>query len=249
MATTQKTPVWKGTKEIAEQPGYPRIKVDSNGTSITRRYEGAFEKIQAEITSARIATGKAMPNLGAGYSSVRIRTFESWPAEGDSGVLIVQMDDFADGGSSSSGSTVGAASYEDDWVVLEKSIERHPRYADVSDADIIIIREAVENPVSGQSPFLTDTAAIELYTKLLRGQDSYTLYSPIVRSTTPYDGPPPQGKAGQLENPPGNAPADWDWRKTAYRRQKPGSQSAWDLVEEWTGADQWDPDIYGSQAE
>jgi len=242
MATTQKTPVWKGTKEIAEQPGYPRIKVDSNGTSITRRYEGAFEKIQAEITSARIATGKAMPNLGAGYSSVRIRTFESWPAEGDSGVLIVQMDDY----STSTGGEdddVDNSTLEIDWVQLEKSITEHPYYADITDSQWEQIKDAV-NDKDAPKEWEDGSKAEGAYNRLKRGVEGYLVFAPVVRRTTPLKLAPTTQTAGTREDPPESPSGDWEFLKTADRLVSPGQSSPFDRVEEWTGADAWDPILY-----
>jgi hypothetical protein len=47
-----------------------------------------------------------------------------------------------------------------------------------------------------------------------------------------------------LETPPEPYPADYEYMKTADTRRKTGRQ--YERVEEWTGAEEWDEDIYAA---
>lgn len=243
-----KTPVWKGNKDLIEQPGSPDWQFDVIGTRILRRYEGPYAKIKAEIDAGRIARGAVMADLGDGYVNYPIKSFRFVATgEGDVGRLTITLDNYS-AGAGTVGTNRGESTYEEDWQVLEKPIESHPRYASLLDSALDTIREAIENneslpASSGEGAALAE----ELYKKLLRGQTSYTLYNPVIRITTPYSAKPPKGEAGNLVEAPKDAPSGWKWRRTAYRRVRPGQNSDWDLVEEITGADEWDLEIYGNQ--
>ena len=137
---------------------------------------------------------------------------------------------------------------EEDWVVIDKPIETSPLFDDLSDAEIQSLNKAIAENETPTIGFAEDSTMHKLYKRLLRGQTSYTLYAPLVRKTTPYDTKPPEGDAGSITDAPSGAPTSWKWRKTAYRRVRPGQNSAWDLVEEWTGADEWDDEVYSGNS-
>ena len=239
---TQKEPVWKGSKALTEIPGSPDWNIDENGTSVTLQYEGPYDLIKLDIDAGKIDYGKTVTGLNEKLLIKKIRLVLT--GEGDVGRLTLRLDDYTPGAGTVSIGERAGATYEDDWIELEKAIETHPRYEDLSDSEIRDVKKAID-----EGTIYNGTAlAVELYEKLLRGQTAYTLYAPVIRVTTPYEVAPPNGKAGAIEEPPGDIhPEDWEWRKTAYRRVKPGSLGAWDLVEEWTGAESIDEDIYGDQ--
>ena len=80
------------------------------------------------------------------------------------------------------------------------------------------------------------------------------VFSPVARKTTNSEKPAVKafgavgGRAGKIDNPPSKLLAmvagAWKWLKTedrAVERSGGGSQH----VEAWTGADEWDEDLYG----
>lgn len=134
---------------------------------------------------------------------------------------------------------VGTAEVE--WVELRKKIETHPRYAEVTDDDMRAVRAAVADPESGEPD--VGARALELYKKLLRGQTEYSIGSPVARLTTPLAKDDlTAGGTWFREAPPFAHPDGYEWMKTVDQRRKTGRQ--YDRVEEWTGAEDWDADIY-----
>lgn len=248
MSTPIKAPVWKGSQDLFEQPGYPRWSVDGNGTRIERRYEGPYEKVQAELSSGRAARGKIMPDLGAGAANFPIKTINYFPDEGGSGILSITLDNYSGPAKTFLDGKEGEPSYEEEWVELEKHVSTHPYLSELSDEDIAETVAAAENNEDfGALSASGSEEAAWLYKEVKSGRESYTLYVPVIRATTPYSILPPKGRAGQIEDPPSEAkaPDGWAWRKTAHRRMDPGQNSRYELVEEWTGAEEWDDIRYG----
>lgn len=131
---------------------------------------------------------------------------------------------------------------EVEWIELRKKLEEHPFFETVSDADRRKIAEAIANPNPSQSPALTETKAIALYTKLLRGQTEYSIAVPVVRRTNTRPSNLTAGNAWHRDNPPISIPGGWVFMKTANRISQTGR--SFNRVEEWTGAKEIDEDIY-----
>lgn len=246
MTTKQKTPIWKGSTEIFEQPGYPLWQTSSEGTEIERRFEGPYEKILAEVDSGRIVRGTSMTDLGANASNYVIDRFRFYPEEGASGVLVVILNDYVnnddDGGNGSGNETT-----EVEWVQLEKSISEHPAFTDALTEDAIatIIKAAENNEALPATNGQGETATLALYNRVRAGVTSYIVYAPVIRRTSALTSAPSSSNAGGRENPPGGlVSGDWEWLKTADRVVSPGQNSDYEQIEEWTGADVWDPVLY-----
>lgn len=130
---------------------------------------------------------------------------------------------------------------EIEWVELRKKLETHPFFEGVSDEDRVKIKQAIDNPDPGQSPALSGMA-LELYLKLLRGQTEYSMAVPVVRRTTHRPSSTNAQGAWFRDSPPVSVPGGWEWLKTANRITTAGRDV--NRVEEWTGAEEWDTDIY-----
>lgn len=137
-------------------------------------------------------------------------------------------------------------SVEVEWIELRKKIETHPRYNDLTDDDLRTIRAAVADPEAGQPESLGEAGkelALELYKKLLRGQTEYSIGAPVARRTTPMRRDDlSAGATWFLQDPPFQHPSGYQWMKTLDTRRRTGR--AYERIEEWTGAEEWDPDIY-----
>lgn len=82
--------------------------------------------------------------------------------------------------------------------------------------------------------------------KILRGVEGYNIYAPIVKKTTTYSRQPTPGTAGfRQEDVPVTVdiPDGYEWLKTACRDTQ-NQDKTWQRSEEWTGADEWDADLY-----
>lgn len=103
---------------------------------------------------------------------------------------------------------------------------------------------------------LTGTT-LKLAHKIMKGVANYSIYAPVVTKTTQWDSPPPLENYGKVEAPTvrtgwtviGGTP-NWAgkanyWVKTACR-STPNGDGTYSLIEQWTGMDEVDGDLYGA---
>lgn len=157
------------------------------------------------------------------------------PTEAGEGRLTIT---YAQAPQSASGNN---AIIEVTWAELRKKVEEHPRYADLSQADLNRIHAEVADPNPDRSPIFTDSKAQELYLKLISGTTEYSIGAPVVRRTTTNPTSLSAGGAWVRSTPPA-APSGYQWLKTADDIRRQGSD--WQRVEEWTGAKEWDANLY-----
>jgi hypothetical protein len=85
--------------------------------------------------------------------------------------------------------------------------------------------------------------------KIIKGGEGYNVYAPIIRKTTTFSKQPTPGNAGFIV---ASVPVDvdipdgYEWLKTACRDTQ-NQDKSWQRSEEYTGADEWDPDLYPSE--
>lgn len=85
----------------------------------------------------------------------------------------------------------------------------------------------------------------ELAKKFFSGIESYIVGAPVARKTTRSYYTPAVGSLGAIGAPAGfGLPSGYQWLKTADRAVRQGHRGKWERVEEWTGADKWDADLY-----
>lgn len=128
----------------------------------------------------------------------------------------------------------------------EEPIETHPMFANVSQEDLITIREAINNPVPNQSPALTDSAAISLYTKLLRGQTSYKRFGVLFRRVRVSRSKPSAVGVGKIRNAPGGPTLNSgeNYLRSGLTWRRTGNIYQWSDEYISSGAGGWDPDLY-----
>lgn len=89
----------------------------------------------------------------------------------------------------------------------------------------------------------------------MKGVANYSIYAPVITKTTQWDSPPPLENYGKVETPTvrsgwsviGGTP-EWAgkancWVKTACR-STPNGDGTYSLIEQWTGMDEVDGDLY-----
>ncbi len=228
---------WIGSSRIHEQPGSPRVVNTAQGNKTTRIYRGPFSALL-----------NAQPNLGQTIdgSVGMVESVEIVPdgagMDGPGTMTIVLAND--------------QATYEIEASTLEKPLEKHPLYRpggdkELSDDDLdkIAAWRTANNSAERKALFTAlTTNAKHFVNKLRRGQESYIVPAPIARRTTrSFQQPSPEqtGKRGTPGNFPG-LPGGYVWLKTADRAVLQGIRGSWERIEEWTGADEWDTDIYPS---
>ena len=103
--------------------------------------------------------------------------------------------------------------------------------------------------VDGENTYDLTGGAANVADLLMRGVESYLVYSPVVRvQTTTSAAPKDVGKdAGKRCAPPADALAmlagTWEWLKTGDTATK-DAEGNYTRSEEWTGADAWEPLLY-----
>lgn len=157
------------------------------------------------------------------------------PADADTGTLTIVTETAPPG---SDGGTGEPPSTEVEWVELRKKLEANAYFASLTSKQISDAKAWVEDTSKTKPTGL----ALELADKLARGQTEYSIAAPVIRRTTNSPTSLTSGGAWQRSTPPVSPGGSWSYLKTADRVSKQGLK--YQRVEEWTGAEEWDTDIY-----
>ena len=237
------TPTTIGKTTLTEIPGSPRIE-EAETDRIVRTFEGP--KAAVDAYRASIAIGAALVGSPGG---MLVENIVRAATETD-GVWRIQV--------TLTGNTtisLGTAPYEEvlerEWVAVAKDLRYHPIYMpggakELNDAARRAIDTALRD--GGTPPFDPTSNAGHLYTRLLRGQDVWEEFAPVIRRTSYRNQPSSNSQAGKIEALPSGAPApsgSWTYRKSVDREVRRG-RGAWERHEEWQGAEFWDTDIIGT---
>ena len=246
-----------GDLDVLELPDSPHWSFDQI-VKCTRTFKGAYD----DLLSAVPVRGSTMTGFATGMF---VLNSDLQRNPGNRGTLTVNL------AGSQSGDGTGALriTEELDWVSLDKSLKRHPRFgADgdypMTDRDWELIDAWISTGIHKLSDLVgegdADTADLQAYGKLiLRGVENYRVYLPkiIVNSTfstepaTPtcgdiFNGSTPTTSAGHavaMMLPELNGTTAYVWMKTAARKTQ-NADRTWNLVEEFTGVEEIETFIY-----
>ena len=88
------------------------------------------------------------------------------------------------------------------------------------------------------------SAVARIYAKLiLKGVESYLVFSPVVSRTSTYKDRPDPADCGKIQTPPITVPGTWEYLKTGDRIVQQ-SDGKYVRSEQWTGADTWERELY-----
>jgi len=231
-----KTPVSRGAKGLVEDEDSPNYQEDAQGATITRTYQGPYAECMAK-----------RPQIGAkiaGFNASKVTKVEVKRSAGGLGVLVVtgeETKDSSPGGNQQTQPT----QYEIDWGRVDRSLALHPKFSSLSKEDIKKIEAYVQDVSdSGGGAYTgpTTPAAVKYLTLRMKGTESYMVFSPIIRATTPYASPPTTGTAGKKSTPPISV-SGFEFIKSADGARKYAGE--WQRIEEWTGVDEVDDFLYG----
>lgn len=235
------TPVWRGSRLLHLQPGYPEEDQASSGSKTTLVYRGPYATLRAQ----RPRIGQSV----AGYAGLYVERTRIKPDEAGTqgpGTLTVTLSN-----ESTPGDTIGTTNdvtVEIDAGQLAKSIFSHPTFDGVTAE----ARKQVEDLIEQGLPLPNSDASAtitKLYDLLLAGTDSYLIPAPTVKKTTTSATRPNVGAIGRgtrtTAKPDPAAPAGYEWLKTGDRALRQGRGGKWERIEEWTGADEWSTVLYG----
>jgi hypothetical protein len=236
---TKPIAVWRGTKDIKEQPGSPDYTENAAGEKYVRTFRGPYQT----LFNTRPRKGGTM----IGYAGFYVDEVNCHPdASGKSGpgtLVVTLINDSFD----SESPTV-----EIEWVEVRQPAEQAPIFAaggakQLTDVDLDKIAEwkAADTSVKRTSIYGGMSANAKYFTnKLRRGQDTYVVYAPVHRSTTRSFRAPGSSKCGKKVGTPTGAPAGYEWLQTADRAVRQGGGGKFERSIEKTGADVVDTDFY-----
>lgn len=207
---------------------------------MTRRFRGPIQTLRA----GRPTAGSTMSDIDDAY---RVSRVEIIADKGGSGRMIVYLSTLI---TSAAGGGGNDTTHEVEWVNIEKPLIAAPYFrsgggAALTQAD----HEAIETWQADRSTsnYSALSTNAKLYAnRILAGIESFLLASPVARRTTRSSDKPSSSVCGRRQTPPNfpGLPSGYVWLKTADRAIKPGNDSPWERIEEWTGADLWDTNLY-----
>ncbi len=252
------TAVIKSYPGLTESDGSPKIVFQNGETSAARKFVGTL----ADCLAAAPQPGAAYQDLPV--EGLRVVSATITPGHGGLAELTVELSTRIGGGGG--GGQNEPATLEVEWTMLEKPIESAPPFAGLSAADLAKIqawenlpfrctqrKQGFQYPVSplieepdpkNNAHWVTFTGAVLLLAqKIAQGIESWQVPVPVVRRTRVTWEQPTVTRCGRRETPPIEI-AGYQFIKTADRAVREGRSGPWKRVEEWTGAETWDADLY-----
>ncbi len=253
---------WRGSTEIHEQPGSPKTSADSGAEKTVRSYRGPY----AALKDFKPEIGETMEDLEDDDLKVVSSELEPDGAGLDGpGTLVITLSKALDevieeieiGGLEKPveshpfyaliADSIWARYYR--WDQEPNPVLRGDlkytytvTYDSYDEETGLASGGRVDKEYQGQLVGLIAGLA----SKKLRGTTHYIVPAPILRRSTYSNTKPTLGGMGKrvAEAPFENAPAGYQWLKTADRLIYRSNLNRWERTEEWTGADLWDPDLY-----
>jgi hypothetical protein len=233
------------------------IGVEGNSGLLIRR--GDYDELLAE----RPAAGTVMTTMGETLNVLSTKLVKN---RGGTGTLSIYLGDGDVTGEGIATAEDRTETVELDYTLMEKPLENHPLFAalfagtgylivkrwESIPAEAIMRKTAFEVPktdsadpaVDADWEAITDELALLYCQKRLKGIESYFLQVPVVRKTSVLKKAATASKCGQRDTPPDFAAVQDVWLKTADKMRRTGAKGAWERMEEWTGFDELDEDLY-----
>jgi len=266
MGGLRKTVRWRGSRDLTETPESGEFSFKNNESTGIVILEGPYET----CLKNRPLRGSEIK----GYAGFIVDTVGLKRKAGSIGTLTITLS--ADPEAPVAQDIRPEVKHEVEWVQIEKALITHPRYVyegatqgpkeldlearvaikfweDCPNARLKAAFKYFEDPnkIKEEDAKTLTANAQDYATKILKGEDSYIIFIPVCRRTTTTMNEPVTSKAGHREDPPsGKFPKAlidaWKWLKTADRLSQSGKSSKWEQIEEWTGANLWDTDLYST---
>ena len=234
-----------------KRPGFPTYGITESSYTTTIEYVG----LQATLSAA----SPAKSTMWGNYSGL-VATANLDPLPGTTyAILTVICERKYDTSGGGTGTKVSnETTYEVDWVDVQRSMYEHPIFAEGGasaltndDKAQIEAWKTMDRPeykaeyryytIDRETGITEELSAnAKLFAKgILLGVEYFVDKAPVAtRSDNYVNGPPPAGKAGLKENPPGfpNLPTGYEWIRDSDRALRAGGQSNWSNSTSWLGA-------------
>jgi hypothetical protein len=244
--------IWRGSKLLRELPAL-NLEETLETTVRDQEYEGPYEI----CLSQRPQPGQREAVTGLTITSVKVTR-----KAGGLGRLTLRFEWKLDTGTP----PPAGQTQEVDWIETDRDLLQHPRYQTggakpLTNDDVVQLKMWEDEPnwsIRKQFKYREDTSkkndpqltlsanAQDYAKKKLRGQDTYHVFSPVVKRTTKVSTPFQGTELGKkLSSLPSGlvCPAGWVWMKMADRSIRSGA-GKWERSEEWSGYTYIDPDLY-----
>jgi len=245
------------------------VKLADATATATLVYAGDLGKLKAKAGEFTVGqTSNAVPSsLNISGDTFKVAGVEITGGPGGTGRLTVGLAAVSNSAVTVQPTEKGV-DWQIEWTLVERSLEQHPDFASLFTAHGTLLPiEAWKNippkyidyktqfkvPNNLEKPTawapLTGNA-LKFCQKLAMGIASYQVQVPVVRKTeTTVNGPGSNAssRCGLRDTPPKFANLADAWLKTADSWSKNG-QSRWEHLQEWSGFDSLDPDIYPSSS-
>lgn len=257
-------PRWQGTANWQEDVGSPKFETSIFSVKMTRSFTGPIDScykyapapgwgapgaagfiVDAPVTITPLEGGAGRLTYTATTPAQGTTDDQSPPLlEIDWTQLQKRLEDHpiysSDTSSSSSGSNPNAGKY----ALTSADRGAIKAWQGIADTYPTYYAQFQYPSTPGTTPNQTlSSNAQNLAKKLMRGEESYVLYYPVSRATTYSKKRPVSGGCGAPASPPNSIKlAGYIYLKTADRLSYNGK--VWTRVQEWTGVDAIDPDLY-----
>lgn len=242
-------PIIRGSASVHDHHTGGRI---TNAEKKTRIYvlQGRYADLQTQ-----------MPERNDRFRGQRVESAELVRAKGGMGLLTITCLRKGGGASGNPSGNIEETVYEVEMAQLEKPLLSKPGWDGYTEqiemwrgADPAL-RAAYKYKDAEDNEFELAGSARKIAKLLMKGVENYLVFAPAVRVTRRSNEQPKDtsefrqiGKdCGKRCKPPADSlslvAGKWDWLKTSDRCQEAAGGS-FERVEEWTGADEWDKDLY-----
>lgn len=258
------TPKWRGSSGLTESPESPVWDFNGDETTCERTFMGKYDVCLSSV-----------PPRGAvmsGFAGQFVDRVDVRKQPGGKGIMVVH----SVGAASTPPNTSPTEKYDREWSEVQRPLLLHPRYS-VGGVKALTAADRIAIEKWNDCPDAAIKTALKYYNdnekrdpaggtalsahaqdyagKILKGEESYIMYLPIMKKTTTSFLPLGGTACGKRQEPVGFGTMlagleDYDWLKTADRASRTGKNGKYERYEEWTGVDtEWDIDIYEPMVE
>jgi hypothetical protein len=242
---------WRGSEGIHLAPTYPRFRRSAKGATLTFVFHGPYVDLRTYGPDIGDDITLGAFDFTPSGEIVYANSIECQPdgaGEDGPGTLTVVYTNEADsGGVLIANNTIA----EIDWTLVEKPLIEHSRYTsggvkELTDDDRRRI-EVWRNTPSTANYDACSANAKDFINKLRKGIESTVVPAPLARKTTRGVAAPTVSACGKRSSPTVPVPTGYVWLKTGDRGLRQGPGLGWERVEEWTGAEAIDNDLYPAE--
>lgn len=234
-----------GTVSVGDVTG--RISWESGGVSvgdvIGRQIvvEGQFAELEA--TAISLQRGDVVED----YFNMGVDSAELSPRQGGLAKLTIRL---VPSTAFETAEDPLRETVEIDMAQIEKPILTHPKLTGDMPANLALWRDGADEALkradkykdaAGNEKTLTETEK-KWAAKIRAGVESYLVFAPVITLTGSYDGRPESDVPGHIDTPTVSV-SGFEYLKTCDRVRQ-NADRTWERVQQWTGADKWDADIY-----